>query len=303
MAEAANTKELPERPVEGQGPDGAASAPSKNALKKAAKDKEKAEKAAKRKAAEEAQKAQTEADDVSKEDYGDLPLIGSAAYTPPHDKRRTLQDISEQYTENTSLAEEPGGPKVVFRATVLNAREQSAKLTFLVLGHKLDTIQAVVAASESTSRQMVKYAKNITQQSQVLVHGLVKKPKDPVKSCTIGWLEIHVQRLFVIARAETPLPVQVEDCERALPEDEATASDESGRPLVGLATRLNNRTLDLRANLNLAIFRIKSGVKVCRDQRSRSWCSISTRSGCDNLHWDICCIHAHWTQRSHSRLS
>ena len=35
-------KELPERPIEGEGPDGPASAPSKNALKKAAKEKEKA---------------------------------------------------------------------------------------------------------------------------------------------------------------------------------------------------------------------------------------------------------------------
>ncbi|KAL9055741.1 MAG: hypothetical protein Q9162_003377 [Coniocarpon cinnabarinum] len=263
MADSDNTNSLPERPREGEGPDGPASAPSKNALKKAAKEKEKAEKAAKRKAAEETQKAQAEAEDVSKEDYGDLPLVGSAAYNPPHDNRRTLQDISQQYTENTSFAEVPGGPKVVFRATVENAREQSAKLTFLVLGHKLDTIQAVVAASESTSRQMVKYAKNITQQSQVVVHGLVKKPKDLVKSCTIGWLEIHVERLFVIARAETPLPVQVEDCERALPEEDATAAaanDESGRPLVGLATRLNNRTIDLRSKLNTAIFLIKDGV-------------------------------------------
>ena len=261
MADSEGGKQLPERTVEGQGPDGAAAAPSKNALKKAAKDKEKTEKAAKRKAAEEAQKAQAEADDVSKNDYGDLPLVASAPYTSPHDQWRTLQDIAKQYTENTSYEDEPGGPEVVFGATVENAREQSAKLTFLVLGHQLDTVQAVVAASDTLSRQMVKFAKNITQQSQVLVHGLVKKPKDPVKSCTIGWLEIHVQRLFVIARAETPLPVQVEDCERALPEDEApAANDEAGRPLVGLATRLNSRTVDLRSKLNTAIFFIRHGV-------------------------------------------
>lgn len=171
----------------------------------------------------------------------------------------------------------------MFRAVVENAREQSAKLTFLVFGHRLSTIQAVVAASGSTSRQMVKFAKNVTTQSQVLVHGLVKKPPETIKSATIGHLEIHVTRLFVIARAEAPLPVQVEDCERPLPEEPAEetvkadaatgdavqekqgslgkeAQKEEGRPIVALNTRLNNRTIDLRAKLNLAIFGIKDGV-------------------------------------------
>ena len=244
-------QELPERPAEG-------AAPSKNAIKKAAKEKEKAEKAAKRKEAEEAQKAEADANDVSKDDYGDLSL----EYAPTKEQVVTLQDIANKYTENTSFAEEPGGPKVVFRATSENAREQSAKLTFLNLGHWGDTIQAVVAASESLSRQMVKFAKNITQQSEVLVHGLVKKPKDPVKSATISWLEIHVLRIYVIARAETPLPIQPDDSERPLPDDEAAAADDgSGRPLVGLSTRLNNRTIDLRAKLNFAIFAVVNGVE------------------------------------------
>ena len=220
---------------------------------------------------------------MSANDYGDLPLVGSADYQPPHDDRTTLDDIAERYTENTTFAEEAGGPKVVFRAAVENAREQSAKLTFLNLGHKLSTIQAVVAASDAVSRQMVKFAKNITNQSQVLVHGLVKKPRENVKSATIGHLEIHVTRLFVIVRAETPLPIQVDDCERPLPEDpvtETVKADESaaqavlekegsvgrevqkddGRPIVTLNSRLNNRTIDLRAKLNQAIFRIKDGV-------------------------------------------
>ncbi|KAI9719536.1 MAG: hypothetical protein M1828_006165 [Chrysothrix sp. TS-e1954] len=269
---------LPSRPKEGE--DGAAG-PSKSALKKAAKDKEKAannrpsqpEKAAKRKEAEDKQKAETAANDTSRDDYGDLPLIGSASYKPTHTPRTTLQAIAAKYTESTSLAEETGGPSVVFRAVVENAREQSAKLTFLVLGFKLDTIQAVVAASDTLSRQMVKFAKNISAQSQVLVHGLVKKPRDPVKSATIGHLEIHITRLFVIARAETPLPVQVEDCEQPLPaEDSITtaptdaaqlhgeAGDPNTRPTVSLSTRLTHRPVDLRAKLNHAIFTIKDGI-------------------------------------------
>lgn len=131
-----------------------------------------------------------------------------------------------------------------------------------MLGYKLSNIQAVVAASDTLSRQMVKFAKNVTSQSQVLVYGLVKKPLTPVKSCSIGHLEIHVQRLFVIARAEAPLPIQVEDCDRPLPDENAAADEkqDDGRPVVTLSTRLNNRTIDLRAKLNQSIFRIKDGV-------------------------------------------
>ena len=193
---------------------------------------------------------------------------------PPGDRRTTLANIAKTHLEDAPVAEgdaekaaEQGdAARVIFRAVVENAREQGAKLTFLVLGHGLLAIQAVVSANESSSRQMVKFAKNITAQSQVLVHGLVRRPKDKVKSCNIGWLEIHVESIFVIARAESPLPVQVEDCERALPEEGAEGTqqqeqqEDSGRPLVGLPTRLNNRTIDLRAKVNMAIFAIKDGV-------------------------------------------
>ena len=78
-----------------------------------------------------------------------------------------------------------GGPHITFTATVVNARSQSAKLAFLVFGDGTATIQAVVAASEELSRQMVKFASSIPSESVVLVHALVKKPKDPVKSTTI----------------------------------------------------------------------------------------------------------------------
>lgn len=302
-ADAASTKSLAERPKESEDGD---KGPSKNALKKAAKDKEKAgtqsllqsnytitnsyvrctEKVAARKAAEDKQKADAVASDVSTEDYGDLPVTGLAAPSQSAaSSRNTLEEIASRFPSNKpdALTSAPGGPLVVFRAVVENAREQSAKLGFLVLGHRLNTIQAVVAASDTLSRQMVKFASRVPAQSQVLVHGIVRAPKELVKSTTIGHLEIHVIRLFVIARADAQLPIQVEDCERPLPREdtiaagpvggtnagEAAAVTEAeakrediadGRPIVALSTRLDNRPIDLRAKLNLAIFRIKDGV-------------------------------------------
>lgn len=285
--------------------------PSKAALKKAAKEKEKAgscvlartifglitdkrpssEKAAARKAAEDKQKAEAAANDVSKEDYGDLPLTGQATHKQSSGGgRSTLAEIAARFPPDTNdLTSAPGGPLVTFRAVVENAREQSAKLAFLVLGHRLNTIQAVVAASDTLSRQMVKFASRVPAQSQVLCHGIVRAPKELVKSATISHLEIHVTRLFVIARADAQLPIQVEDCERPLPREDTIAAgtdgadgkrDEvaDGRPIVALSTRLDNRSIDLRAKLNLAIFRIKDGVVALFSDflRSRGFVGVQT---------------------------
>lgn len=237
--------------------------PSKNALKKAQKDKEKAEKAAKRAAAEEAQKKESEANDVSKEDYGELLMLGSQAYTPPAEKvpRISLAELADQY-QDTSDMEEEGGPQVVFRAVVENARNQAAKLSFLVFRQGLSTIQAVVAASDTLSRQMVKFAGSIPAESVVLVHALVKKPKEPVKSTTIQNLEVHVKKLYITAKADAQLPMQVADAERPIPlEGQEEQAEVDGRPIVTLNTRLNNRVIDLRGKHNHAIFTIKYGVQ------------------------------------------
>ncbi|KAL2351052.1 aspartyl-tRNA synthetase-like protein [Cryomyces antarcticus] len=259
-SEAANPEDtssqsLPERPKDAP----AGEAPSKNALKKAAKEKEKAEKAAKRKAAEDSQKQQSSVEDVSAKDYGKLPMVGSKAYTPSGVTRVTLSTMAEQF-KDASSAEGEGGPEVVFRAVVDNARVQSAKLAFLMFKQGLDTIQAVVAASETLSRQMVKFAGTIPAESLVIVHGVVKKPFEPVKSATISDLEVHVRKLYIVETAEV-LPMQVEDAERPIPlEGEEQKDEADGRPIVMLNTRLNNRVIDLRAKHNHAIFAIKDGV-------------------------------------------
>jgi nondiscriminating aspartyl-tRNA synthetase len=187
-------------------------------------------------------------------------MIGSEEYKPTGVSRVTLAQIADKYSETTPI-DEAGGVEVCFRAVVENARNQSAKLSFLVFRETLNTIQAVVAASDSLSRQMVKFAGSVPSESIVLVHGLVKKTPEPVKSATISHLEIHVKKLYVVAKADSQLPMQVSDAERPLPlEGEEAKEDESGRPIVTLNTRLNNRVIDLRGKHNRAIFAIKDGV-------------------------------------------
>jgi len=209
-------------------------------------------------------------------------MLGSRPYVPPAEKvpRVSLAEIAEEFQDHTSETEEEGGPHVVFRAVVENARNQSAKLSFLVFRQGLSTIQAVVAASETLSRQMVKFAGGIPAESVVLVHAVVKKPKEPVKSTTIQHLEVHVKKLFTVAKADVQLPMQVADAERPIPSEglEEEQKEDEGRPIVTLNTRLNNRVIDLRGKHNHAIFAIKDGVTLLFQEylRSKGFIGVNT---------------------------
>ncbi|KAJ9641447.1 hypothetical protein H2199_005417 [Coniosporium tulheliwenetii] len=254
------SEEIPERPKADAPAEDAAAEPSKKAQKKAEKEAAKAalkaRKQAERNEAEAKKIAEEAATDVSRDAYGDLPMVGSEPHKPSGHKRIPLLEVFEHVNKDA----------VVFRCVVETARSQSAKLAFLNLRQGLESIQAVVAASDTLSKQMVKFAASVPPQSMVLVHGLVKKPFEPINSATIKDFEIHIQKLYTISRAEIPLPMQVEDAERALPgEGDVPGQDEEpkaedGRPLVTLNTRLNNRVIDLRAKINHAIFKIKGGV-------------------------------------------
>jgi len=218
---------------------------------------EQAEKKAAAKARELAERTKKEADDaadVSAGAYGELPLVGSKDYKPTGTPRTDLAEVASNEDK-----------EITFRCWVENARVQSAKLAFLNLRQNLSTVQAVVAASDKLSKQMVKFCGNISTESTLVVTGIVKRVKEPIKSASITDFEIHIQKLFVEASAEIPLPLQVSDAERPLPNDAVVEEDQKAeeggeRPLVSLNTRLNNRTIDLRAKINQAIFVIKSGV-------------------------------------------
>ena len=224
---------------------------SKNALKKAAKEKEKAEKAAKRQEQEREEREKTESNDSSRHLYGSTP--------PPLSESRRFTELSEIY----DLTPEQ---EVTVDVWVHNARVQSAKLAFLVLREAADSIQAVVGEGgpDKISRQMVKWCGGIHVESYVRVTGLLRQPKEPVTSTSISGLELHVQSLYVIAEAVEKLPVQVKDCMRPPPigeeNQEDTQLDAQGVPIVSLSVRLNNRVLDVRAAANHAIFKLQTAI-------------------------------------------
>lgn len=243
--------ELPIRPKEEQIGN---EAPSKNALKKAAKEKEKAEKAAKRQEQERQEKEKAAANDTSKHLYG--PLRSDPEISPS----------TQKIVELVELYDAKEGQEATVDARVHNARVQSAKLAFLVLRDGAHTIQAVIAEGgpNKISRPMIKWSGGINTESIVRVSGIVKHPIEPVKSTSISNFELHVASIYMIAEAAEKLPVQVKDCMRPPPmveegSDESEV-DSSGLPVVSLNARLNNRVLDVRTAANEAIFQLQSGI-------------------------------------------
>lgn len=230
--------------------------PSKNALKKAAKEKEKAEKAAKRQEQERQERERAEASDTAKHLYGPL---------PPTDESFSAS-AEQKFTELFDLYEAKEDQEVIVDVRVHNARVQSAKLAFLVLREEAHTIQAVIAEGgvHKISRQMVKWCGGINTESIVRVRGLVKSPVEPVTSTSISNLELHVEKIYLISQAAEKLPVQVKDCMRPPPIGEDTQEesemDSQGLPIVSLSARLNNRVLDVRAAVNQAIFQLQGGI-------------------------------------------
>jgi aspartyl/asparaginyl-tRNA synthetase len=177
------------------------------------------------------------------------------------------------------LAEIADGTEVATRTRVTNARSQSAKLAFLNLRDGHESIQAVVAVSDTLSRQMVKFAATIPAESVVDVIGVVKDAPVPVNSATISLKELHITQLWIISKALPQLPIQVDDAEQRIPTEGSTDQvAESGRPLVQLSTRLDNRVLDLRSTLTRAIFEIRDGVHILFEEylRKHNFIKIDT---------------------------
>ncbi|KAL6713657.1 hypothetical protein ACLMJK_009122 [Lecanora helva] len=235
-----NTSTAPEKAESGE--------PSKNALKKAAKEKEKAEKAAKREQKEreerEAREKADAANDTAKHLYGD-----------PPSEPFSLSSLSQspKWTEDQ---------EITIRTRVQTTRSQAASTCFLILSEGFHTIQAVAAegGGQGVSRQMIKWCKKLNSESLVQVTGLVKKAE--LQSPTIKDYELHVKSIYMISEAEEKLPIQTKDCRRPPPAgDEESEFDSQGNPNVSLKSRLDNRVLSARTPASQAIFKLSSGVR------------------------------------------
>ncbi|KAJ7786380.1 hypothetical protein B0H16DRAFT_1708556 [Mycena metata] len=240
-----------EQPV-GDAPVDPSAGPSKNELKKRQKalekEKKEAEKAAR---AQElaAQKAASEVD-YATQFYGALPL--NQSQTRPKIPRVQISCLSARE-----------GETVLFRARVQTSRAQGNRMVFLNLRQRSDSVQALlVVAPEKVSKQMVKWAASLGDESIVLVQGIIKKSPEPIKSASVQDVEVDVTQLHLISGIDGRLPFTLDDAARA-DTDEAPV-DADGKPQqfnrVLLDTRLNGRVVDLRTPTNQAVFKIQSAI-------------------------------------------
>ena len=88
------------------------------------------------------------------------------------------------------------GQTVLIRARVQTSRAQGSKMVFLNLRQRIDSVQAVlISAPEKVSKQMVKWAASLQDESIVLVEGTVKKSPEIIKSATVGDVELHISKV------------------------------------------------------------------------------------------------------------
>ncbi|KAJ2599516.1 aspartate--tRNA ligase dps1 [Coemansia sp. RSA 1285] len=221
---------------------------SKKALKKLEKEREKEKKKQERLEREAAERAAREAaeGDCAADKYGKAEINMSKTQT------------NTKWTEIKNLSTAMAGQTVNIQARVQNSRPTGNKMCFLVLREGTATVQGLVDANRENviSKKMVKYANSIPSESIVSITAEVTVPKEPVKSCTIGNVELTVNSLFVISEVTTVLPFSIEDASRS---EEDYEKDPTLNKVL-LDTRLNSRVVDLRTITNNAIFKIQAAV-------------------------------------------
>ncbi|KAI0002011.1 hypothetical protein BJV77DRAFT_1077785 [Russula vinacea] len=210
--------------------------PSKNELKKRAKAAEKERKAAEKAAKlAEQQREKAEAEereaklDFAREFYGKLPLNQSQS-------RHGV--VRHQIV---SLSSDLDGKTVTIRARV-----------FLKLRQRTDSVQAMLSVEEGkVSKFMVKWASGLSDESIVLVEGIVQKSPEEVKGATIKDVELILTRIHLTS-------FSIDDASRADGEKDENPDAQFNRVL--LDTRLNNRVVDLRTQTNQAIFKLQAAI-------------------------------------------
>ncbi|KAF5377646.1 hypothetical protein D9615_005353 [Tricholomella constricta] len=219
---------------------------SKSELKKRAKAAEKEKKAAERavKQAELAQQ-QAAAEDFAKGFYGALPL--NQSQSRPRRERSQISTLSSR-----------DGETVLIRARLQTSRAQGNKLVFLNLRQRTHSVQAVLAVkAEKISKQMVKWASSLADESIVLVEGVIQQSPIPIQGASVSDVELHVQQLHLVAGIDGRLPFSLDDASRP---DVEIEQSETQLNRVLLDTRLNNRVVDLRTQTNQAVFKLQAAI-------------------------------------------
>jgi len=69
-------------------------------------------------------------------------------------------------------------------------------MVFLNLRQRTDSVQALLTVTPGkVSKQMVKWAAGLADESIVLVQGIAAKTHEPIKSASVSDVEIHVEEV------------------------------------------------------------------------------------------------------------
>lgn len=153
------------------------------------------------------------------------------------------------------------GDKVWIRARIQKA-VFTGQVAFITLRQNLDTVQAVL-----NGKDMLKWAKIVlSSESIVDTFSSVTEPEGgKVEKCSIGSVELAVERIYVVSKADDPLPLTLDDAAQPLTDETSEKTQDSSnlspiRPRVTRETRLDARIVDLRAPPHGSLLRLQSAI-------------------------------------------
>ncbi|GBE53963.1 MAG TPA: aspartate--tRNA(Asn) ligase [Euryarchaeota archaeon] len=142
--------------------------------------------------------------------------------------------IKRRYS--SELSSEMDG-KVVTVAGWVHEKRKMGKLIFLLIRDRNGIVQLTLPG-KFVPKEVFETARNVSKESVVVARGkLQKMEKAP------GGFEIIPEEIKVLARAESPLPL-----------------DPTGKVPANLDTRLDSRVIDLRKPEIMAVFKIRSNM-------------------------------------------
>ena len=227
--------------------------------RKAEKERKKAEKKAKKEAE---RLAREEAERINEVTY--LSVDEQDSYEPYGDMTRIMSRsrTGRQFAKVEDLEEKNSAGDTVWLRGRLHSIRVKGGSCFLVLRQdSFHTVQGVFFKDKENpeqSQKMIKYLKSLTEESVIDIQGTLVD--SDVKSCSVKSMELNIERIHSVTKAQSILPFLVEDASRS--EAEVDASQDTDRPFprLGQELRLDNRWMDLRAPANNAIMRIQSMV-------------------------------------------
>ena len=75
-------------------------------------------------------------------------------------------------------------------------------MVFLNLRQQTESVQALLMATpEKVSKQMIKWAASLADESIVLVEGIARKTQEPIKSASVSDVEVHISQVELFLKS------------------------------------------------------------------------------------------------------